>query len=232
MNQSATLNWHEKVAENHKRKHTALNEIHWFGGRNMKQARTLNAQELKLLLLYINTRKFATRDRAMVLMTYLAGMRISEVSATKVENVLAADGTIKQEIALKADQTKGKRGRVVVLSEKLRKELLAYLQDRFATKQLIAVTSTDAMKKPLFSTQKREGFSANTACAHFGMLYKAAGLDGCSSHSGRRSFLTALSAKAVPVRVMMDLAGHRSAQTTLRYCDVTVDMKRAAVELL
>jgi len=36
----------------------------------------------------------------------------------------------------------------------------------------------------------------------------------------------------VPVRVMMDLAGHRSAQTTLRYCDVTVDMKRAAVELL
>jgi hypothetical protein len=31
---------------------------------------------------------------------------------------------------------------------------------------------------------------------------------------------------------MMELAGHRQAQTTMRYIDVTDDMKRAAVELL
>ena len=198
----------------------------------MPQARTLNSKELKLLLLYIATRKFAARDRAMVLMTYLAGMRIAEVAATRVGDVLALDGTIKQEIALKAEQTKGKRGRAVVLSERLRKELLAYLQNRFGTKQLIDITRTDAMQKPLFATQKREGFSASTACWHFAMLYRAAGLSGCSSHSGRRTFLTNLSAKAVPVRVMMELAGHRSAQVTMKYCDVTADMKRAAVELL
>lgn len=227
-----TDNWLKQVAELLKRKQTTSNEKHWLGERKMGQARTLNEKELKLLLLFIATRKYAARDRAMVLMTYLAGMRIAEVAATRVGDVLALDGTIKPEIALRPEQTKGQRGRAVVLSERLRKEVLIYLQERFNTKQLIAVTYTDAMKKPLFATQKREGFTANTACYHFHMLYKAAGLDGASSHSGRRSFLTALSAKAVPVRVMMELAGHRNAQTTMKYCDVTADMKRAAVELL
>jgi integrase/recombinase XerD len=64
------------------------------------------------------------------------------------------------------------------------------------------------------------------------MLYKAAGLDGASSHSGRRSFLTLLSSKSVPLKVLMELANHRQAQTTMRYINVTTDMKKAAVELL
>ena len=198
----------------------------------MAQARTLNEKELNLLLLYINTTKHAARNRAMALMTFWGGMRIGEVAATKIGDVLAADGTIKNEIRLTAEQTKGKHARTVILADKLRKELLNYLQQRFGTKQLIALNYTDKMGKALFNTQKREGFTANTACYHFHMLYKAAGLDGASSHSGRRSFLTHLSAKAVPLKVLMELAGHRQAQTTMRYINVTTDMKKAAVELI
>jgi integrase/recombinase XerD len=198
----------------------------------MSQARTLNEKELNLLLLYIKTRKHAARDRAMLLMSYWAGMRIAEIAYTRVGDVLAADGSIKPEIRLSAEQTKGKRGRVVVLSEKLRKELCSYLQYRFATKHLIELTASSVMGKPLFSTQKRDGFNPNTACYHFHMLYKQAGLDGASSHSGRRSFLTQLSSKSVPLKVLMELAGHRQAQTTMRYINVTDDMKKAAVELL
>ena len=198
----------------------------------MAQARTLNEKELNLLLLYINTTKHAARNRAMALMTFWGGMRIGEVAATKIGDVLAADGTIQNEIRLTAEQTKGKHARTVILADKLRKELLNYLQQRFGTKQLIALNYTDKMGKALFNTQKREGFTANTACYHFHMLYKAAGLDGASSHSGRRSFLTHLSAKAVPLKVLMELAGHRQAQTTMRYINVTTDMKKAAVELI
>ncbi len=214
------------------RKQTAANEMHWLGGRKMSQARTLNEKELKLLLLFIATRKHAARDRAMMLLTHWGGCRIGEVAATKIGDVLAVDGSVKPEIRLTAAQTKGKFARTVTLSEKLRKELLIYLQQRFNTKQLIAVSYTEEMNKPLFATQKRDGFTANTACYHFYMLYKAAGLAGCSSHTGRRSFLTQLSAKAVPLRVMMELAGHMQAQTTMKYCDVSSDMKKAAVELL
>ena len=64
------------------------------------------------------------------------------------------------------------------------------------------------------------------------MLYRQAGFTGAGSHSGRRSFLTKLSAKSVPLKTMMELAGHRQAQSTMRYVSVTPDMKRAAVELL
>jgi integrase/recombinase XerD len=215
-----------------KRKHTRPNENHLLGADKMAQARTFNEKELKLLLLFIATRRNAARDRAMMLMTHWGGMRIGEVAAVRVGDVLALDGTIKQEIRLTAWQTKGKRSRVVVLSEKLRKELLTYLQHRYQTKELLTLHYTDELNKPMFPTQKRDGFTSNTACYHFHMLYRAAGIDGGSSHSGRRSFLTQLSAKAVPLRVMMELAGHRQAQTTMRYCDVTADMKKAAVELL
>lgn len=216
-----------------KRKQTKPNEKHWLGDKKMSQARTLNEKELNLLLLFIKTRKHAARDRAMVLMTHWAGMRIGEVAAVKIGDVLSADGSIKEELRLTAEQTKGKRGRTVILAAKLRKELHTYLIERFGDKQqLIAATCTDSILKPLFATQKREGFNANTACYHFHMLYKAAGIDGGSSHSGRRSFLTTLSAKSVPLKVLMELAGHRQAQTTMRYINVTTDMKKAAVELL
>ncbi len=198
----------------------------------MKQARTLNEKELNLLLLYINTRKHAARDRAMLLMTFYAGMRIAEVAATKIKDVLAADGTIKHEINLTAEQTKGRHSRTVVVPEKLRKEIHAYLLTRYDSKELIALNYSDAINSPLFATQKRNGFDRNTACYHFHMLYKAAGIDGASSHSGRRSFITKLSAKSVPLKVLMELAGHRQMQTTQRYIDVTADMKRAAVELV
>ena len=106
----------------------------------MKQARVLNEKELNLLLLYINTRRHSARDRFMVLMTFFAGMRIKEVVATRLKDVLANDGTIKYEINLSAEQTKGKYGRTVVLPEKLRKEIQHYLNERFTDKELIALT--------------------------------------------------------------------------------------------
>jgi len=224
--------WQKMVGNENIRKYAANNENNTLLEEEMKQARTLNDKELNLLLLYINTRKYAERDRCMLLMTYWAGMRIGEVAATKIKDVLASDGTIKQEVNLTAEQTKGKYARTVVLNEKLRKELMAYLLTRFSKQDLIAIQYSATKEKALFSTQKSEGFNANTACYHFHMLYKKAGLEGCSSHSGRRSFLTELSSKSVPLKVLMELAGHRQAQTTMRYVNVTQDMKRAAVELI
>ena len=216
-----------------KRKHNNTNDKQTLlGEKKMAQARTLNEKELNLLLLYTNTRKHAARDRAMVLMTYFAGMRIGEVAATKIKDVLGMDGTIKYELNLTAEQTKGRHPRTVVLSDKLRKELKTYLETRFSTKELIALTYSDHINKPLFATQKREGFDANTACYLLHMLYKGAGLDGASSHSGRRNFLTELNKRGIGLATMMSLAGHRQAQTTMRYCDVTMDMKKAAVNLL
>jgi integrase/recombinase XerD len=225
--------WHKLVGILNQRKYALATDKHWLKEQKMKQARTLNEKELNALLLYINTRKHAARDRAIVLMTFWGGMRIGEVASTRIKDVLATDGTIKHEINLTAEQTKGKYGRTVVLADKLRKELMSYLLARFDKKELVALHYSDLINKPLFATQKSEGFNSNTLTYTMHMLYKDAGfLDGASSHSGRRSFLTNLSAKSVPLKVLMELAGHRQAQTTMRYINVTSDMKRAAVELV
>jgi len=86
----------------------------------------------------------------------------------------------------------------------------------------------------LFYSQKEksDGFSANTLTQFFHYLYQRAGIEGASSHSGRRTFITNLANKGIGVRVLMSLAGHRSITTTQAYIDVNDEMKRRAVELV
>lgn len=62
-------------------------------------------------------------------------------------------------------------------------------------------------------------------------IHRHAGIEGATSHSGRRSFITTLASKGIGVRVLASLAGHRSIATTQAYIDVNDEMKRAAVEL-
>ena len=144
------------------------------------------------------------------------------MAALRVSDVIDAEGSVKAEIKLNAAQTKGNAARVVFVPERMRKEIKQYLQ--CATKLVCS--------DYLFQTQKAKRFSANTATQHLQRLYERAGIDGATSHSGRRTFITELAAKGVSVRVLAALAGHRSIQTTQRYIDVNDDMMRNAVELL
>lgn len=188
----------------------------------MAQAKTLTEKDLKRVLLFIAIGKHAARNRAMLLITHWAGLRVGEVAALRFGDVVSADGSIKSEIRLLAEQTKGRHPRTVFLGERLRKELATY----------VATIKRPQSDKPLFYTQKRFGFTANTLCQHFHNLYRNAGIDGASSHSGRRSFITNLANKGVGVRVLMALAGHRNISTTQVYIDVNDAMQRAAVDLL
>lgn len=158
----------------------------------------------------------------MLLVTHWAGMRVGEVAALRIGDVLGSDGHVKPEIRLDASQTKGRHGRVVFVPEKLRRELGAYVE----------CLKRRAHGQRLFRTQKRDGFSANTLCQTLNAIYRQAGLDGATSHSGRRTFITTLASKGVGVRVLAALAGHRSIATTQRYIDVNDDMMRSAVDLI
>ena len=62
-------------------------------------------------------------------------------------------------------------------------------------------------------------------------IYDEAGLDKATSHSGRRTLITTLAHKSVNVRVLAELAGHRSIATTQRYIELNDNVLRAAVEL-
>ncbi len=189
----------------------------------MGQAKTLTKTELKRLIDVTKAcSRYAQRDVAMLLLTHWCGMRVGEVAALRVSDVIDANDTVRTEIKLNAAQTKGNAARVVFVPERMRKELKRYLQS--ATKR--------AQSDHLFQTQKAKRFSANSATQHLQRLYAKAGIDGATSHSGRRTFITELAAKGVSVRVLAALAGHRSIQTTQRYIDVNDEMMRNAVELI
>jgi integrase/recombinase XerD len=189
----------------------------------MAQAKTLTDKDLKKVLNYIAVNKHAARNRAMLLCTAYAGLRVKEVAALTIADVWEMDSGIRAEVRLTAEQTKGDAARTVFFPEKLRKELISY----------IACIDRSNTSKPLFASQKsRTGFTANTLCQHFHYMYKNAGVTGASSHSGRRTFITNLCARGVGVRVLMSLAGHKNIGTTQAYIDVNDEQLRKAVELI
>ena len=204
------------------RMYAIQHQIFGFKGKEMAQAKTLTDKELRHVLQYITYHKHSARNRAMLLVTHWSGMRVGEVAALLVGDVLAEDGTIRAEVRLGREQTKGNMARSVFIPEKLRKELGTYLA---------TVGYVDRASR-LFRTQKRGFFTANTMTQHFWWLYRKVGISGASSHSGRRTFITALANKGVGVRVLMGLAGHRNISTTQAYIDCNDDMKRRAVELI
>lgn len=199
----------------------------------MSQAKVLTEKEIKKVVKLIDTKRHATRNRCMFLLTHGSGMRVGEVASLRIQDVLASDGSIKSEVYLSEEQTKGSKGRTVYLSDKMRDEINLYLKTRFKLNDLLAVTLTDT-SRALFANQKDcyRGFSASTACQMFHYWYKEAKIDGASSHSGRRGFITNLANKGVHVRILQELAGHSSIAVTQKYIDVNHDKLKMAVAML
>jgi len=190
----------------------------------MSQAKTFSNTELDQVLESVVSTKHPIRNRAMLLLTHWGGLRVGEVAALRICDVLDANKCVKSEIRLLPEQTKGRHARTVFLNEKLRHELQEYAN------QLVIKDHNYAF----FYTQKypKRGFTPNTLTQHFRLMYQEAGISGATSHSGRRSFITNLANKGVGVRVLMSLAGHRNISTTQSYIDVNDEMKRRAVELI
>ena len=187
----------------------------------MKQAKTLTERELKLVLAHCATRHHAARDRLAVLLGHWAGLRAKEIAALKLSHVLNDDGTIKESFLLSAEETKGRKARRVFVSTRLQKEIGLYTKS----------VHFRQVNPYLLQSQKGQCFSPNTMCQLLCQIYKACGIEGASSHSGRRSFATKLAAKGISVRVLQVLCSHSSIATTQRYIDVNDEQMRNAIEL-
>ena len=194
---------------------------HYAESQNMKQAQVLNEKDIKRVLAAIAKRSYCSRDRAMFMLSYLAGMRVGEIAALKVVDVYDAECNPRDHIRLNKYQTKGAEARTVLLNAQAQEELRAYCK-----------TLTRRGNEPLFVSKWGTQMCANSVVQVFGRFYRLAGLENASSHSGRRSFLTGLAAKGVSVRVLAELAGHKNIATTQRYIEVGEHQLRSAVEML
>lgn len=190
----------------------------------MAAAKSLTPAELQTVLTYTETQPYAQRNRAMLLMTVAAGLRVSEVAGLTVGDVLDSTGAVRSEVFLAANRVKHQHARTFYINSRLQKELAEY----------IATRSNKSPEFPLFPTHRgpRRHFSPNTLAQHFHYLYRRAGISNASSHSGRKTFLTSLASQGVSVFVLASLAGHKSISTTQRYVTVNDDVKRRAVELV
>ncbi len=90
----------------------------------------------------------------------------------------AATGEIRPEIKPGSHQMKGAKGRTVILSTRIRREIGAYLKSQ----------PERHLDSPLIISQRnRRAFSSLTLSMLFGEIYEIAGIR-TSSHSGRRTF--------------------------------------------
>jgi integrase/recombinase XerD len=188
-----------------------------------KQAKILSVQQIDDLLIYAATTRNPARNRIIVLLSVKAGLRAGEIAKLTWPMVLDPTGAIGSVIELRDHAAKNNSGRLIPVHADLRAALAIW---RGPSPGLGAVVRSE-----------RGGPMTPVSIVNwFAIAYRAIGLDGCSSHSGRRTFITR-AARLVhkaggSLRDVQLLAGHRSIQTTQRYIDGDSDAQRKLVALI
>jgi integrase/recombinase XerD len=188
----------------------------------MAQASVLTDTEIRRVFRIIETTRHAERNRLAFVLSVYAGLRVGEIAALTIGDVATQSCDVRREIKLGAHQTKGSKGRTVILSERVRKEIGSFLKT-----QPVRHAQT-----PLIASQRNgRPFTNVTLSMLFKEIYETSGIR-TSSHSGRRTFATRLNEKGVGMKTIQKLMGHRNIGTTALYCDVSDETMRNAVELV
>ena len=144
------------------------------------------------------------KHRVLLMTTYAAGLRVSEVCNLKVEDINSA------RMQIRVNQGKGGKDRYTILSARLLTELRVYW--RMVRPKVWLFPSTYRLGQPL---------SIKTAQLVFHQAVKLAQLphhDGI--HSLRHSFATHLLEAGVDLPVLQRLLGHSNLATTATYLHV------------
>jgi integrase len=142
--------------------------------------------------------------------------------------VTEASGGLADAISLPNSASKGKGGgRTIPLHADLRDAL----------DKLMGVRAEQLRpERPVIYSERAAGYSANGIAVWFHTRFSELGVEGASSHSGRRSFITAAAKKITEaggsLRDVQELAGHTSLATTQRYIQGDTAAKRKVISLI
>ena len=185
-----------------------------------KQAKPLNEKQQRFVLSHIEDTRDAIRNRVMFLLSVDAGLRAKEIASVEWRMVLDAEGNLTDAIRLENKSAKGSSGGVVYMSARLKDALAELKQQSDASGTIIKAKSG----KP---------FSAASMTNWFWVMYRDLGLEGCSSHSGRRTAITRwsrnITAAGGSLRDVQALARHQSLQMTQKYIAISEDAMRRVV---
>jgi len=196
-----------------------------------KQAKTLSASQIKLVLLHLETTRNATRNRVIFLLSVKSGFRAKEIASLQWKMLVNSDGQMMDSIHLTNVASKGKSsGRVISIHKDLRKAL-DELYEQVSNKK-----SFDIDNAYVITTERSNHASAQAIVNTFQRWYSDLGFIGASSHSGRRTFITNVAKKISAVggsmRDVQSLAGHSNLQTTQRYIEVDTMSQRKVIDLI
>jgi integrase/recombinase XerD len=187
-----------------------------------KQAKILHDDHLEALLNYASVSRYPVRDAAIVLLSVKAGLRAGEIAQLTWPMVCDANGEIGRAIELLDAVAKKQSGRRIPIHPELRSALM--------------VLRHGSSAGPVIVSERGGPMSPSGLVLWFARAYAAIGLEGCSSHSGRRTFITR-AARLVhkaggSLRDVQLLAGHASIQTTQGYIEGDTDAQRRLVSLI
>ena len=189
----------------------------------MKQAKVLNEIEIRKLLKVCDLTRYAERNRLMVMLSFLSGMRAVEIANLRISNVISEHNEVLDLIVLDKTQTKGNKRQTIIVNKQLKKEIM-----RFIAKFPNILKNKNGF---LLKTQKGN-FNSQTIQNLFRHLFQLANIQQASSHSGRRTYITKLAENGVAVPIIQKLARHSSLSTTQRYIEVSEDKLFNAVNTI
>ena len=179
-----------------------------------RQAKVLSRGQIKAVLDHISRTRHPSRNRVIFLLSLRAGLRAKEIASLEWRMVTDAEGSVADTISLTDSAAKGRSGGVIPMALELRESLKALRQ----------ISCQPVGLSRVIGTERSPSTSAQVIINLFREWYGALGFDGCSSHSGRRTFIT-MTARNIgrfggSLRDVQALARHRSLAMTQRYIEI------------
>ena len=147
-----------------------------------KQAKIVSPTQERAILGYLDTIRYPSRDRVMFLLSMKAGLRAKEMASLTWAMATDATGHVTETIHLENRASKGKTGgRTIPMHPDVQAALTAL--------QTARGDAPRPDQSVLFS-ERGGGLSPATVRLWFHQLYTSLKMHGCSSHSGRRTFIS------------------------------------------
>ena len=189
-------------------------------------AKVLEPADVRRLLKRISLSRHPARDRVIILLSFKAGLRACEIAGLTWNMVLRANGRLDDQLSIARSIAKMGSARSVPMHPDLVIALAALHAGQG--------TPRDG---PIVRSERGSHMRAGSIVNWFARLYQELELDGCSSHSGRRTFITRAARSLArtgngSLRDIQELAGHRSLATTELYIQGSRDAQRKLVRLI